>query len=380
MGKSRRKTLSTLHQTVIVCVLIAGAAGLPVALAQLPSRLERADLKTLEEAFVKLAEEVRPSVVAIKTFLVADAESHRGHRVRVRVNQGSGFIIDAKGYIATNRHVLDEANAFDVVLYNGMVHEATVVQSDPRRDLAVLRIEAADLTPVQWGDASDVRVNQWAFAAGNPFGLANARGGPSITYGTVSALGRNMTRLFDVDQRVHYYGNLIETSAAINPGNSGGPLFNIDGKVIGIVTAIATSTGVTEGVGFAIPLNKDTRHVLDTLKAGRPVRYGFLGVSVTDVELPALGRLFGRLARRGARISAIDPPDAPAAKAGLKPGDIVIKVDGVTVEDMDHLVRLVGFTPVGSTIEITYLRHQVQRKTKVTLGDRYELLGLVEEK
>lgn len=374
MSGLRKKKARLDYRIFLGIALLTAIRATTPARAQIPKRLQLIDLQTLQDAFVDLAQEVRPSVVSIKTYLTADPATHGGQLVKVRINQGSGFIIDPNGYIATNRHVLEEANAFEVVLNDGEWMEATLVQSDPRRDLAVLKIDAENLVPVRWGDESDVRVSQWAFAAGNPFGLASSSGGPSVTFGTISALGRDMTRRFEVDQKVHYYGNLIETSAAINPGNSGGPLFNIHGEVIGIVTAIATSSGVTEGVGFAIPINENTLHVLNTLKTGHPVRYGFLGVTVTDVELSGLGRLIGKSFARGARIDNIEPPDAPAAKAGLKPGDIVIKVNGVSVENMDHLVRLVGFTPVGATVEITYLRSKVQRKTSVTLGDRDELI------
>jgi serine protease Do len=242
--------------------------------------------------------------------------------------------------------------------------------------LAVLKVDTQDLTPVRWGNFSNIKVNQWAFACGNPFGLANNDGKPSITYGVVSAMGRDMTQKLADDPLIQYYGNLIETSSAINPGNSGGPLFNIDGQVIGVVTAIATSSGVSEGRGYAIPIDKDIRRILDTLKRGEAVRYGFMGISVGDVELPRSQRVAHSLNSRGARIDAVDPPDGPAVKAGLKNGDVIIAVDSSPVDNRDHLVRMIGFAPVGSTIEVTYLRRGVKRTTTVTLGDRHKILGL----
>lgn len=379
MHDSRPNTaIARTRISLVVLMLATMWAGTGSARAQLSRRYELADLKALERAFVELAENVRPSVVSIQTYLVPDSNAMGTRSARIPANKGSGFIIGEDGYIATNRHVLEAANDFSVVLHDGERYHATVVEADPRSDLAVLKIDAEDLVPVRWGDLAKVKVNQWTFACGNPFGLANDKGGPSVTFGMVSALGRDMTHRFEVDQRIHYYGNLIETSSAINPGNSGGPLFNADGEVIGIITAIATTSGVSEGIGFAIPVDTNTRRIIETLKTGRDVRYGYLGVSVNSVEPPSSPRVAGAYVRKGARIVAIDPPDGPAAQAGLRPGDVVIAIDGTPVEDTDHLVRLVGFSQVGAKVDITYLRQQIKRKATVTLGDRYELLGLVE--
>ena len=339
-----------------------------------PDRYELADLKALEQAFADLARNVRPSVVAVRTYRVRNPDN-RDTLVKLPFSQGSGFVIDSGGYIATNRHVIDGADLMTVILDNGLHYDAVVVKFDERGDLAVLKVDAADLTPVRFGDVANVKVNQWAFACGNPFGLANADGRASVTYGVVSAVGRQMTDRLPSNDRTHYYGNLIETSAAINPGSSGGPLFNIDGEVIGIVTAIESASGVNEGHGFAIPIDKNTRGILETLKAGKEVRYGFLGVTVDDVE-PADARQVADSGRvRGARITGIDPPNGPAAAAGLKPADIIIEFDGTPVEGKDHLVRLVGYTPVGSEVTVTYVRRQVKRKAIVKVTDRLETLG-----
>ena len=341
---------------------------------QPPDRYELADLKALERAFVELAQKVRPSVVAVRTYRVRNPDN-RDTLVKLPFSQGSGFVIDSAGYIATNRHVIDGADLITVVLDNGLHYDAVVVKFDERGDLAVLKVDAVDLTPVRFSDVANVKVNQWAFACGNPFGLANADGRVSVTYGVVSALGRQMTDRLPGNDQVHYYGNLIETSATINPGSSGGPLFNINGEVIGVVTAIETASGVSEGHGFAIPIDKNTRGILDTLKAGKEVRYGFLGVTVDDVT-PADARQVADSGRaRGARITGIDPPNGPAAAAGLKPADIIIEFDGVPVEGKDHLVRLVGYTPVGSEVSVTYVRRQVKRKATVKVTDRLETLN-----
>ena len=341
-----------------------------------PDRYELADLKTLEKAFVELAANVRPSVVAVRTYRIRGPGSP-DTLVKLPFSQGSGFVIDSGGYIATNRHVIDGADLMTVILDNGMHYDAAVVKFDERGDLAVLKVDAADLTAVRFGDIANVKVNQWAFACGNPFGLANADGRASVTYGVVSALGRQMTDRLPGNDQVHYYGNLIETSAAINPGSSGGPLFNIDGEVIGVVTAIETASGVNEGHGFAIPIDKYTRGILETLKAGKEVRYGFLGVTVDDPGAPGADARqvvdSGRV--RGARITGIDPPNGPAAVAGLKPFDIIIEFDGTPIEGKDHLVRLVGYTPVGSEVTVTYVRRQVKRKAIVKVTDRLETLN-----
>lgn len=347
-----------------------------------PDRYEVADLRALEKAFTDLAQKVRPSVVAIRTYRVRNP-TDRDTPVKLPLSLGSGFVIDATGYIATNRHVIDGADLITVILDNGLHYDATTVKSDVRGDLAVLKIDATDLAPdsdrglvaVRFGDLANVKVNQWAFACGNPFGLANADGRTSITYGVVSAVGRQMTDRLPGNDQVHYYGNLIETSAAINPGSSGGALFNLDGEVIGVVTAIESASGVNEGHGFAIPIDKNIRGILDTLKAGKEVRYGFLGVTVDDVDPPDSRQVSDSGRHRGAKITSINPANGPAAAAGLKPGDIIVEFDGTPVEGSDHLVRLVGYTPVGADVTVTYLRRQVKRKATVKITDRLETLG-----
>ena len=359
--------------TLTVCVLLALTAA--TSRAQQPGRYALADLKALEESFERLAEQVRPSVVAIQTYQVHPRSADEESLVKIPVSRGSGFVIDPAGWIATNRHVLEEANDFAVVLENGQRFDARVVGTDPRSDLAVIRIDAEGLPAVRFADLSMVRIGQWAFAVGNPFGLASRKGQMSVSVGTVSALGRNMTAQLAGRQDLQYYGNLIETSAAINPGNSGGPLFDLEGQVIGIVTAIETTTGAHEGVGFAVPVTAHTRRILELLKNGEQVRYGFLGVTVAEVDPPTSRRVAQR-DHAGARIASITHPDGPAASAGLQAGDVILEIDGAGVEDADHLVRLVGFSPVGTKVRVTYLRKQVKRTATVTIGDRYELLGV----
>jgi serine protease Do len=350
--------------------------GLPVsASAERPGLYEVADLKALERTFVQLAETIRPSVVAVRTYQARDAGDVDGRSVLRPFSQGSGFVIGPDGYIATNRHVIADADIIYVVLNSGLRFEGIVVQADPRSDLAVLKIDAEGLAAVRFGDLSGLKINQWVFACGNPFGLANDDGRTSVAYGAVSALGRQMTHRLVGGSDVEYYGNMIETTAAINPGSSGGPLFNLNGEVVGVVTAIETTSGANEGHGFAIPIDKHTRRILDLLKDGQTVRYGFLGVQVRDVDSPASRLVVDSRVHRGALVHSIDFRDGPAARAGLKPDDIVIEYDGVAIEDFDHFVRLVGFTPVGTEVPVTFLRGGVKRTTVVTVGDRAELIG-----
>lgn len=367
---SRSWMRSTAMLTAVMLCLMNAAQGQ----SQLPKQYKLADLKVLQKSFVKLAEDLRPSVVAVHSYQIPDPTDVHGRWLRIPVSQGSGFVIDRDGYIATNQHVLEEANAFTVILDNGLKYDASVVARDGRSDLAVLKIEAKGLTPVRWGNLSKVRVGQWTFAVGNPFGLANDHGRMSVTVGTVSQLNRDLTRRLIGSSNSRYYGHLIESSSAINPGHSGGPLFNIDGEVIGIITAIETSSGVSEGAGFAIPVDHNTRHILDTLKRGEQVRYGFLGVQISDTDPHTSDRrILPRRVYSGAEISVL-VSDGPAAKAGLKSGDVVVEVDGVAVESADHLVRLVSFAPVGKRLSITFIRRNVKRKAVVTLADRRDFL------
>lgn len=338
-----------------------------------------ADLSALERAFVDLAEDVRPHVVAIRCYETPTTNGFTS-KIKRPLSQGSGFVLAADGYIATNNHVIEGADAVTVILSNGVSYEATIVQADGRSDLAVLKIDETGLNAVAFSEAKKLRVNQWAFACGNPFGLAfDNEGVPSVTYGVVSAIDRDMTRRLAGNSERQYYGNLVETSATINPGSSGGPLFNIDGKVIGIVTAIETTSGVSEGHGYAIPINHNTLHILGLLQRGEEVRYGFLGVRVRDVDPPLSMRVAASAAPRGARIERVTVKNGPADLAGLRGGDVVTQYGGTDVRDSDHLVRLVQYTPVGTTVDVTYIRRSVKRKTRITLGDRGELLDVAME-
>ncbi|MCK4658112.1 MAG: trypsin-like peptidase domain-containing protein [Phycisphaerae bacterium] len=364
---------SILHSPFsILCVLVGFLLGLPpLAHAGPPEVYRIPDLKMLQNTFADLAERVKPSVVAIRTYrhvgLPAGLSGHA--TAKTPSNFGSGLIVRPNGFILTNQHVLEDVDVIKVVLFNGHEYDATLVQRDIRSDLAVIRIDASPLRAVTFGDVRNVRVGYWCFAVGNPFGIAYGDGNSAVTWGNVAALGRNLTSQLDrTDTR--YYGDLIETSSPINPGNSGGPLFDVDGCVIGVITAIVSASGITEGAGFAIPICKRTRRIIDTLVAGESVRYGYLGVEVAN---PAVFiRRHPRSAHRtkGAVILRVSEPQGPAARANLRANDIIVGFADIAIEDDDHLIRVVGMTPVGTQAKVRYLRNGTPHETVVTLAER----------
>ncbi|HUU84009.1 MAG TPA: trypsin-like peptidase domain-containing protein [Phycisphaerae bacterium] len=376
-------TPSTARRTPQSIALLAFAV-LTIALAgtdapaQVRSQpLQIRDLRQLESAFVRLAEQARPSAVAIRTYslgpYIGSGRERSGHpRMRWARSHGSGAVISRDGQILTSSHVIAGADEIIVVLYDGREFDAKLIQADQRSDLAVVKIEVPFVPPVHFGSFDQVQQGQWCFAIGNPFGLANRDGRTGVTYGIVSAVGKDLSRelndgLEGADER--YYGNLIQTSAAINPGNSGGPLFNIDGEMIGLVTAIRSRSGVTEGVGFAIPMEPRNRNIVQTLIAGEPVRYGFLGVQIDNPDAAAR-RAAGLTARAGALVRSVSPANGPAARAGLQRGDVIIEFDGVAITDTDHLVRTIGATPVGTPATIVYKRNGQRGTTTATLAVR----------
>ncbi len=336
------------------------------------------DLESLQKAFETLAERVAPSVVTIRAARQPDGAasttgSARGARRspegRRTYGAGSGVIIRSDGMILTNQHVIQRAEEILIRLHDGTEHVASIVQSDRRSDLAVLQIGATDLQPALMGDVADLRQGHLVFAMGNPFGHASDMGSAWMSWGVVSALHQQLPLLGAADDR--YYGNLIVTTASIIPGNSGGPLFDIRGRLAGIVTAISTRTGrsgKSEGVGFAVPISRRTRKIIDQLVDGQDVEYGFLGVLVRtpdDTE-----RAVADVPRnRGALVDTVDP-DSPAHRARIKPGDIVYKVDGQEVFSADHLVRMVGCTPPGQKIVLTLHRGDRVRNVEATLTRR----------
>jgi len=359
--------------------ILAGLLA-PIWVAAQPARrpVEIHDLRELEHAFTRLAEMARPSAVAISTYTLGplitsrDGQTSEG-RVRQPRTNGTGAILTRDGLILTNTHVIEDADVIEVTLDDRRLFEAKLILADQRCDLAVVKIDATDLEPIRYADPDRLQVGQWCFAIGNPFGLAGLAGGEAFTYGIVSATGRDLSaELNDRDQSpvdARYYGDMIQTSAAINPGNSGGPLFNIDGQMIGVVTAIRSNSGVSEGAGFAIPINARTRQIIDALSRGERVQYGYLGVEV-EPPTPAVLRAAGLTQRRGAVIKELSVPDGPAAQAELRPGDLIVEFNGVPIESTIHLVSVVQSAPVGQPAEVVYYRADQRRTTPVTLAAR----------
>jgi len=256
---------------------------------------------------------------------------------------GSGVIIDAeRGHVLTNAHVVRGASVIEVTTRDKRRLKAELVGSDSETDLAVLQIRGEQLTAVPLGDSDQVQVGDFVLAVGNPFGL-----GQTVTSGIVSALGRTGIG--------PGYEDFIQTDASINPGNSGGALVTLDGRLIGINTAMFSRTGGNVGIGFAVPINM-ARSVVEQIVAYREVKRGRIGVRVQDMT-PELARTLG-IESRGAIVSTLEP-GSPAARAGLSKGDVVTAIDSTPVRDAAHLRNLVALKRVGSTIEITSWRKGV---------------------
>ncbi len=262
---------------------------------------------------------------------------------------GSGFIISPDGVVVTNNHVIDSADAIEVILQNGRRYEATVVGRDPATDIAVLRVHAgAPLPYVEMGDSDTARVGDIVLAIGNPFGL-----GGSLSVGVVSARNRNI----DAGR----YDDFIQTDAAINRGNSGGPHFNTDGEVIGVNTAIVSPTGASVGVGFATPTSI-VRPVVDQITRYGEIRRGWLGVRLANLNRAAADRA-GYEGDAGAVVTRITP-NGPAAQAGLRPGDVVVRFNGRDIADSRALTRMVGESQVGTDVVIDIVRDG--RRSQIT--------------
>jgi len=290
----------------------------------------------------------------------------RGLREPFRTQgNGSGVLISDDGFILTSEHVVRDAVEMLVTLADGKHYQARLVGSDPRGDLAVIRIEATGLPFADLGDASVLARGQFVIALGSPFGFGRD-GQASLSFGIVSATGRVIPGVGRELDR--YYGNLIQTDAAVNPGNSGGPLVDLEGRVVGVNAVISSRGGASEGVGFAVPINPRTRAIIERLKRGEEIAYGFLGIEISDVtEVEA--EEFGAEAGRGAFVSSV-LPDTPAAKSGLRQGDIVLRVGGETVRGPDDVIQIVQATPVGDEVELEILRDGKRETLRVAVARR----------
>ncbi len=335
------------------------------------------------ESFADLAEKISPAVVNITTSttvaqqagpapMVPDGSPFedlfrqfrdRGQgddgRARRSSALGSGFVISEDGYIVTNNHVIERADEIIIEFYEGAELEAKVIGTDPKTDIALLKVEADTPLPfVSFGDSDTARVGDWVIAMGNPLGQ-----GFSVSAGIVSARNRALSGTYD---------DYIQTDAAINRGNSGGPLFDMDGKVVGVNTAILSPNGGSIGIGFSMASNVVTR-VIDQLQEFGETRRGWLGVRIQDVT-DDVAEAIGLEIAAGALVT--DVPEGPAADAGMLAGDVITSFDGVKVGDTRELVRQVGNTAVGKSVRVVVFREDGTKTLKITLGRREEAEGM----
>ncbi|HEV8243207.1 MAG TPA: DegQ family serine endoprotease [Nitrospirales bacterium] len=276
---------------------------------------------------------------------------HRG------VGMGSGVIVSPDGYIITNNHVVDGANELTITLPDKREFKGKVVGTDPKTDLAVVKVDATGLPHVRWGDSSKLQVGEYVLAIGNPFGLNS-----TVTLGIVSALGRGR-------MGITQYEDFIQTDAAINPGNSGGALVNTAGELVGINTAIISQTGGYQGVGFAVPATMAQPIFESLVKTGKVVR-GYLGVGIQDLTQD-LAKSFGVKQAKGALVGSV-AEDSPAERAGLKQGDVIVAYQGKPVEDPAELQRAVTRTPVGTKATMKVIRDGHEQELTVTIGEQSE--------
>ena len=267
---------------------------------------------------------------------------------------GSGFVVDPAGFIVTNHHVVDRASRVEVIFDGGKRLDAKVIGHDEKTDLALLRVKSDEPLPhVAWGDSDKIRVGDWIMAVGNPFGLNS-----TVTAGIVSARGRSLGGAALVD--------FLQVDAPINKGNSGGPTFNMDGKVIGVNTAIYSPTGGSVGLGFAIPSNTAQR-VVAQLKSGGKISRGWLGVQIQNVS-DDIAKAVGLDKPRGALVAAV-MPDSPAARAGVKTSDVIVRWDDKEVKDIRDLVRKVAYTKAGRSVSVVVWRQGERKSLTVRVAE-----------
>ena len=273
------------------------------------------------------------------------------------MSAGSGVIIGPEGYIVTNNHVVEESADITVTTFDGKEYAAKVVGTDPKTDLAVIKIDGENLPFIPWSAHETIRVGDLVLAVGSPFGLKS-----SVTMGIISAMGRGNVGITE-------YEDFIQTDAPINPGNSGGPLINMAGEIVGINTAIFSRTGGSEGIGFAIPVDIVRDITSSLIKSGRVVR-GWMGIAIQELN-PALAQSFQlpESHRGGVLISEVNEK-GPSAGGILQRGDVLLEYRGQKIRDVNHLRNIVARTPVGSEVEITVLRNGERKTLTMKVGER----------
>ncbi len=337
-----------------------------------PSHIQTDEYKyiiSLQESFVSVAKSIKPAVVNIRTFKQTQ-KTHSGFhffnnkfsferlenfldkifkpKIYSVENLGSGVIVSPKGYILTNHHVIENAEHFLVQLSDNRSFEGTLIGTDKKTDLAVIKIDSFKSLPqAPLGDSDNIKVGQWVVAIGNPYGLDR-----TVTVGVVSAKGRS-------DLGITTYENFIQTDASVNPGNSGGPLLDLEGNVVGINTAII---GQGTGIGFAIPIKMAKLISEDLIKNGK-VERGWLGASIQPLT-PELAKTFKAAFQKGVLVNEV-MLKAPAHKGGLKQGDIIVVFDGNDVTSPKVLQKMVAFAKIGKTVEVKVLRNGEMKTIKI---------------
>lgn len=360
----RQMRAATMALGLGVAVAIGQAApvmarGAPESFAELANQVSGAvvnittttNVATVSNPVTPTVPEGSPFEDFFRDFMDRNGESPE--RQRRGSALGSGFVVSEDGYIVTNNHVIDGADEILIEFFSGEELPATVVGTDPNTDIAVLKVDSDDPLPfVPFGDSDLAQVGDWVMAMGNPLGQ-----GFSVSAGIVSARGRALQGSYD---------DYIQTDAAINRGNSGGPLFNLDGQVIGVNTAILSPNGGSIGIGFAMS-SAVVKNVVDQLRQFGETRRGWLGVRIQDVT-EDLADALGLEEVAGALVT--DVPEGPAEVAGVKSGDVILTFDGGNVEDTRELVRRVGNTTVGKAVRVTVFRDGKTETLQVTLGRR----------
>ena len=347
---------------------------LAMSLILLLCQIENLSAKTMPGSFADLVEALSPAVVNITTTTtIKGRESEnlivpRGSPLERFFNQpdgnnrprqrgtalGSGFIISKDGIVVTNNHVIENADEIKIEMLDGSMLSAEVIGTDPKTDIAILKIDTSEELPfVKFGNSDVLRAGDWVVAIGNPFGQ-----GFSVSAGIVSARGRELNGRYD---------DYIQTDAAINRGNSGGPLFDVEGNVVGVNTAILSPNGLSIGIGYSMSSNVVSKVVEQLIEYGETQR-GWLGVRIQDIS-EDIAESLGLSEIAGALVTSV--PNGPAQNAGIKSGDVIVDFDGVNVNDTRSLIRIVGSSKVGKTVIIGIMRDGKKIEIKVKLG-RFE--------
>jgi serine protease Do len=372
--------------------LIFLLTGLAIGLAQeTPSSFEGF---RMEDAVINVANTVGKAVVSISTEHIAKVKGGRRFyfnqpfgdspfgedesfrrffddffgqmpdRQYKQVGLGSGVIINPEGYILTNEHVINDADKITVTLADGREFKGEIKGRDQRSDLAVIKINAANLPVATLGDSDNLKIGQWVVAIGNPFGFAMQNPEPTVTAGVISALHRALGRIMPRDKD---YNDLIQTDAAINPGNSGGALVNLKGEVVGMNVAIFSTSGGYQGVGFAIPIN-NAKRIISRLIEGKKILYGWLGVTVQDLT-DDLTKYFGLADKNGVLVARV-LENGPAQKAGMKESDVIKQFDNKAINNVRELLNAVGRAEVGRKVKVVVVRDKKEVTLEVEVGER----------